>query len=156
MNHLEHFTIRLVKDSFPTWCINSLLTYTNMKKTIGIIFISFLLSSQLLAQNTIEDITFNGQAWKVSAAEYSIETYKGKEALALKNGAAILEGAELKNGIIEFDIAFAEKRQFSGIMFRMFVKSWSLSILAEASTLPGSASRLSSFSTTPGSFRSGT
>lgn len=90
-----------------------------MNKIVGIIYVFMLFGLQLKAQSPIEKIKFNGQEWEVSAREYKVENYMGKEALALKNGVARLSEAKLKNGIIEFDISFAEKRQFSGVLFRM-------------------------------------
>jgi hypothetical protein len=57
--------------------------------------------------------------WKIEAKEHRFEEYRGKQALFLKDGRAILDGATLQDGVVEFDVAFRLARGFSGVMFRM-------------------------------------
>jgi len=57
--------------------------------------------------------------WTVKAKESTFTTYQGKPSLYLKKGSAMAKNVDLKNGIIEFDIAFSQKRQFSGVQFRL-------------------------------------
>ena len=68
-----------------------------------------------------QNITVPMQAthWTVKANESTFTTYRGKPSLYLKNGSATPNNVDLKNGIIEFDIAFSQKRQFSGVHFRL-------------------------------------
>jgi hypothetical protein len=66
-----------------------------------------------------ESVPFDSPRWKVEAKESRIEEYRGKQALFLKDGRAVLDGATLQDGVIEFDIAFRLARGFSGVMFRM-------------------------------------
>ena len=61
---------------------------------------------------------FDTSAWSISAAEHRIETYRGRSALLLRDGAAWLRGSRFQNGTIEFDIAFSEVLGFPGIAFR--------------------------------------
>jgi hypothetical protein len=61
---------------------------------------------------------FDTSAWNVSAAESRVETYRGRSALLLRDGAAWLRGSRFQNGTIEFDIAFGDALGFPGIAFR--------------------------------------
>jgi hypothetical protein len=61
---------------------------------------------------------FDSAAWNISAAESRVETYRGRSALMLRDGAAWLRGSHFQNGTIEFDIAFSEALGFPGIAFR--------------------------------------
>lgn len=66
-----------------------------------------------------ESVAFDSPRWKIEAKESGIEEYRGKQALFLKDGRAVLDGATLQDGVIEFDVAFRLARGFSGVMFRM-------------------------------------
>ena len=57
-------------------------------------------------------------AWRVTAKEFRFEKYKGKDSLYIDNGVAEVADAAFENGVIEFDIAFAKDRGFSGVSFR--------------------------------------
>src|SRR4051812_25196561 len=61
---------------------------------------------------------FDSSAWNISAAEWRVETYRGRSALMLRDGAAWLKGSNFQDGTIEFDIAFSEVGGFPGIAFR--------------------------------------
>jgi len=61
---------------------------------------------------------FDAAAWAVSAAEWRVEPYRGRDALLLRDGAAWLRNSHFQNGTIEFDIAFNEASGFPGIAFR--------------------------------------
>jgi hypothetical protein len=61
---------------------------------------------------------FDTSAWTISAAEWRVESYRGRGALRLRDGAAWLRGSHFQNGTIEFDIAFGEASGFPGIAFR--------------------------------------
>jgi len=65
-------------------------------------------------------IPFNSPRWKVKgkATPYE-ELHLGKPALRLQEASLLLEDANFKNGIIEFDIALAADRYFPAIAFRM-------------------------------------
>jgi hypothetical protein len=61
---------------------------------------------------------FDSAAWTIKAAESRVETYQGRTALMLRDGAAWLKGSNFQNGTIEFDIAFSDVGGFPGIAFR--------------------------------------
>lgn len=57
--------------------------------------------------------------WDTVGTKPIHETYMGKECLLLQSGAIMVKGAELRDGIIEADISFTQKRGFPGMIFRM-------------------------------------
>ncbi|HET7248485.1 MAG TPA: hypothetical protein VFI79_01460 [Gemmatimonadales bacterium] len=61
---------------------------------------------------------FDTSAWDISAKESRVESYRGRSALLLRDGAAWLRGSRFKDGMIEFDIAFGNALGFPGIAFR--------------------------------------
>jgi hypothetical protein len=61
---------------------------------------------------------FDTSAWNISAAEWRVESYRGRSALVLRDGAAWLRGSHFQNGTIEFDIAFSDALGFPGVAFR--------------------------------------
>jgi len=63
-------------------------------------------------------VPMSPDGWRIDAEEHRFETYKGEKSLFLKNGAAEAVGVVFENGVIEFDIAFAIDRGFSGVAFR--------------------------------------
>jgi hypothetical protein len=63
-------------------------------------------------------VSFTPEQWDFTAAEYTPEEYKSKEAIHLKKGPARLRGVQLRNGIIEYDVAFPAGRAFIGVNFR--------------------------------------
>jgi hypothetical protein len=71
-----------------------------------------------LAATARAEQPFDTSAWTISAAESRVESYRGRSALLLRDGAAWLRGSRFQNGTIEFDIAFSEASGFPGIAFR--------------------------------------
>src|SRR3954465_8909712 len=61
---------------------------------------------------------FDSSKWEIQAAESRVESYRGRSALFLRDGAAWLKGSQLKNGSIEFDVTFSNLGGFPGIAFR--------------------------------------
>ena len=61
---------------------------------------------------------FDSSAWDISGKESRVESYRGRSALLLSDGAAWLKGSRFKDGTIEFDIAFGDALGFPGIAFR--------------------------------------
>ncbi|MEM9885635.1 MAG: hypothetical protein AAF849_07065 [Bacteroidota bacterium] len=67
-----------------------------------------------------EVIPFDSERWTVESDSFILETHLGKSSLYLPKGGKIyLKDAEFLNGIIEYEVAFAEIRTFLGLMFRM-------------------------------------
>lgn len=76
----------------------------------------FLFSS---TQITGQVIPFTTENWEINARGHLFDSFKGNQAIQLKNGIAWLKEVEFQNGIIEFDVYMEEKRSFSGILFRL-------------------------------------
>lgn len=64
-------------------------------------------------------VPFDSDAWEINSPAYLITEYQGQQALYMNTGRAILNGINIKNGIIEFDIAFSGQRGFTGAFWRM-------------------------------------
>lgn len=77
----------------------------------------FIFSATLAWTQSPEVVPFSSDRWEFSG-EHSLEEYKGQSAARL-NGRAYLPDVSLKNGIIEYDVAFTSDRGFVGAMFRM-------------------------------------
>jgi hypothetical protein len=65
-----------------------------------------------------EDFPFDSPRW-VLEGDSRVEEYLGQKSLYLFGGTAYLKDVEFIDGIIEFDVAFSEKRGFFGAVFRM-------------------------------------
>ncbi len=70
-----------------------------------------------LAFGQAQKISFTSDDWQFANDDHRVETFKGKECLYLGPGYA-LNKTNFKNGVVDFDISFSEKRQFSGFFFR--------------------------------------
>lgn len=66
-----------------------------------------------------ESVAFDDEAWQIEASEHAVVEYLGRPALRLKGGSATLADLDIKNGLVEFDIAVTEARGFAGLMFRL-------------------------------------
>ena len=64
-------------------------------------------------------IPFDDDRWQIEATESAQLSHLGQSALKLQGGSAILADTEIKNGIVEFDIAVSGERGFAGLMFRV-------------------------------------
>ncbi len=54
-----------------------------------------------------EQYPFDSDAWQIEAEEAAVVDYLGERALLLQGGSATLDGIEMTDGVIEFDIAAA-------------------------------------------------
>jgi hypothetical protein len=66
-----------------------------------------------------EAVPFSSPRWKVQAKRSELVEFAGRPALLLESGIAWLPDVRLKNGIIEFSIAVARARGFSGVGWRV-------------------------------------
>ena len=66
-----------------------------------------------------ETIPFDSPRWVRQPNTSRLEDYLGQKSLYLKGGTAYLKDVNFTNGIIEFDVAFSQKRGFFGAVFRM-------------------------------------
>lgn len=63
-------------------------------------------------------VPFSDEAWTIEAQNHEIVEHLGKEALKIRGGAAMLEDLDIRNAIVEFDVAITEDRGFVGLVFR--------------------------------------
>lgn len=61
---------------------------------------------------------WSGHPVRVEAAEAEVETYRGREALRVRDGAVWLDGVDLRDGAVEFDLAVGAGMGFHGLAFR--------------------------------------
>ncbi|NIM16526.1 MAG: hypothetical protein GTO45_31320, partial [Candidatus Aminicenantes bacterium] len=66
-----------------------------------------------------ETIPFDSPRWVMTPNTAHLEDYLGQKSLYLKGGIAYIKDVNFTNGIIEFDVAFSQKRGFFGAVFRM-------------------------------------
>ena len=78
----------------------------------------FILTTTLAGAQSAQTVPFSSDQWEFSG-EHTLEEYKGQSAILLSNSQAYLPDISLKNGIIEYDVAFTNDRGFVGVMFRM-------------------------------------
>jgi len=95
-----------------------------------IILAALLLPATAMAQSedVFQPLSFEGKTWSASidgsdvpadaGPDARIEPYLGRNALILSSGRLWLEGTELSNGVIEFDVAIDEGFGFIGPMWR--------------------------------------
>ena len=88
-----------------------------MKRSAGLTLGSCLLAVATFADN--ENVPFDSDRWEIEAEEWRIEEYLGQSSLFLKGGVAVIKDSALTDGIIEFDIAFPEDRNFVGAIWRL-------------------------------------
>lgn len=87
-----------------------------MASRIGIgLALGLLAAGPLLAQ---ERVGLDDPRWRIDAADSRIETYRGRRALVLRNGKAWLDGVDLRDGAVEFDLAASAEQGFDGLVFR--------------------------------------
>ncbi len=68
--------------------------------------------------NVEAQLPWDTTRWEVQAQESRVETYLGREALYLQGGTAWLREVELRDGVVEFDVAATEAQGFHGVRFR--------------------------------------
>jgi hypothetical protein len=84
-----------------------------MKTVLAIfLFIGTLANAQV-------SVPFTSDQWTFSNKDYVLEEYLGRPSVLLKKSRATLKGARFETGIIEYDVAFGEGRDFIGVVFRM-------------------------------------
>jgi glyoxylase-like metal-dependent hydrolase (beta-lactamase superfamily II) len=64
-------------------------------------------------------VPFDDERWEIEAIEHEILDYLGKKSLRIKGGAAILSNLDIKNAMVEFEIAITPQRGFAGLVFRL-------------------------------------
>jgi len=65
-----------------------------------------------------ETVPITESMWELSEKGAEISEFKGRPAIRINRGSAIIKDANFKNGIIEYDVWMEEKRGFGGVYFR--------------------------------------
>lgn len=92
--------------------INMMKKYT-YKTLTTVLFLVAAFSAQT------QTIHFESNRWEIDAKESRVEEYLGRQSLRLKGGLALVKESKFLNGVIEFDIAFSEERNFVGTIWRV-------------------------------------
>jgi len=66
-----------------------------------------------------KEVPFTDERWQIDALDYEIADYLGQQALKIRGGAAMLPDMNVKNSLVEFDIAVSPERGFAGLIFRL-------------------------------------
>ena len=66
-----------------------------------------------------ERVPFSDDRWQIEAQELEHVEHLGQQALRIRGGAAVLPDLDIRNGLVEFDIAVTEERGFAGLVFRL-------------------------------------
>ena len=88
------------------------------KNTIAILVLILISLNTALAQKIIK-LDFNENNWDVTADKFQFLNHKGKPALYLEKGTALLKNVTFKNGIIDYDVSFEQGRKFAMFQFRI-------------------------------------
>ncbi len=88
-----------------------------MKKSY--LLAGFLLAISYYTNSQAIKLPFGFDKWDTIGTTLTKETYMGKESVLLKSGGIYTKNVDLKDGIIEVDMSFAEQRSFPGLAFRM-------------------------------------
>jgi len=64
-------------------------------------------------------VPFDDENWDIEAVEHELVDYLGEKALRIKGGAAVLPELDVKNAMVEFDMAITPERGFAGLVFRV-------------------------------------
>ena len=64
-------------------------------------------------------LDFTDEKWVIKANESQVVEHLGRPSLRLKGGTATVADLDLKNAMIEFDLAVTGERGFAGLMFRI-------------------------------------
>lgn len=74
--------------------------------------------SAVSAQEENRSLEFAGKTWRIAAREAAVTHHLGREAIAVNGGTVWLDEQNFSDGVIEFDIAYAEARSFIGVKWR--------------------------------------
>ncbi|HSR42969.1 MAG TPA: hypothetical protein VLL48_12370 [Longimicrobiales bacterium] len=65
-----------------------------------------------------QEVAWDDPSLRIEAAEAETETYQGRQALRVLNGRVWLDGVDLRDGAVEFDLAVSDEMGFHGVLFR--------------------------------------
>ena len=67
----------------------------------------------------VTTVPFDSGAWRFEAEEHRQEEHLGRPSLFLRGGFAFVDGVELTDGVLAFDVAFGPERGFHGGIWRV-------------------------------------
>ena len=79
----------------------------------------FFLSAAFPKNVFLQTVPFDSERWEIQANEKKVVEYLGQKSLYLKGGSAVIKDSQFTDGIIEFDVAFSQDRNFAGVMWRI-------------------------------------
>ncbi len=82
---------------------------------IQILVLSWLAASAALA----EVVPFDSPRWRISAEQAEVTGSGAEAVLAVVGGGALLEGVEVENAEVRFEVMFGPQRGFMGLEFRV-------------------------------------
>ena len=88
-------------------------------KKISILGMVWLLAMLCKTSGQTVSVPLTIDQWDTIGVNPLKENYKGKDCFLLASGAIILKGVQLRDGTIEADISFPQKRNFPGFFVRM-------------------------------------
>ena len=83
-------------------------------KSLGIICFAGTLAFPASAQDKRETINFAGYNWDITAQNAKTIDYLGEKSLHMTQGRVWLDGDQLSDGVIEFDVAYDDSQGFVG------------------------------------------
>ncbi len=88
-----------------------------MKNKVNVMILSLIIifNSMVFAQV----IPFNSDRWEITARITKQEKFMEKDSLFLQGGIAFIKDSNFKNGIIEYDVNFENRRGFNGAVWRL-------------------------------------
>lgn len=69
-------------------------------------------------QDTVQSLSLDGQNWRVAARKAEVTSHLGRSALALTGGRLWADDIRFTDGVISFDVAYAEQTIFVGAGWR--------------------------------------
>ena len=89
-----------------------------MRTFAGTVLVALLTSPAWAQDVPVESIPPDSPRWQLEG-QAKVTDFQGRKALFLDGGAATLDGLELRDGVIDVDVATQAVRGFFGLQFRM-------------------------------------
>lgn len=84
----------------------------------GPMLVACLVALTAARQGHGQAIDWEDDRWRIIGQEHRVERHEGRESLYLANGTAWLDGIELRDGIVSFELQASGELGFHGIAFR--------------------------------------
>jgi hypothetical protein len=67
----------------------------------------------------METVPVDSERWRFQAAEHAVEDHLGRQSLRLRTGIATVADADIRDGVIELELAFGDARGSIGPVWRV-------------------------------------